>query len=388
MARDQAEPGDFAVMYRTNAQSRLLEEAFLRHNLPYKLVGAQRFYGRREVKDVIAYLRLVHNPSDEISLLRAINTPTRGIGDKTVIALRTQAQKAHQTPGAVLLDLARGAESAHWEAFTRRAASVLSGFGRYLFQWRSLLSESAPLSLMDRILNDIDYQSYIDDGTDEGHGRWENVLELRRLAADYQELGLEPFLEQVALVSDQDTLDTSANAPTLLTLHAAKGLEFSNVFIVGLNDGTLPHSRSFDDPDAMQEERRLLYVGITRAKDRLFLVHSQSRNLYGYPEPAEPSRYLDDIPAELIAGTPSFRSRRSATSTQYRRDRWDAPDTASAAILQPRFQPGMRVQHPLWDEGMVLNSRIQDDEEIVDVFFENVGLKRLAASLAKLEIKT
>jgi len=218
VARKQAEPGDFAVMYRTNAQSRLLEESFLNHNLPYKLVGAQRFYGRREVKDVIAFLRLVHNPSDEISLLRAINTPTRGIGNKTVIALRTQAQKVHQTPGAVLLDLARGAESAHWEAFTRRAASVLSNFGRFLLQWRALPSESTPpLSLMDRILNDINYQSYLDDGTDEGHDRWENVLELRRLAAEYQEQGLEAFLEQVALVSDQDTLERS---DFMLSTHA------------------------------------------------------------------------------------------------------------------------------------------------------------------------
>jgi DNA helicase-2/ATP-dependent DNA helicase PcrA len=241
---------------------------------------------------------------------------------------------------------------------------------------------------MDRILNDVDYQSYLDDGSDEGHDRWENVLELRRLAAEYQEQGLEAFLEQVALVSDQDTLEANANAPTLLTLHAAKGLEFPNVFIVGLNDGTLPHSRSFDDPDAMQEERRLLYVGITRAQDRLFLVHAQSRNLYGFPEPADPSRYLDDIPTDLIAGAPASRSRRGGSSAANRRDRWEVPDAATASVLQPRFRPGMRVQHPLWDEGMVLNSRIQDDDEIVDVFFEDVGLKRLAASLAKLEIKT
>lgn len=388
VARKQAEPGDFAIMYRTNAQSRLLEEAFLRYNLPYKLVGAQRFYGRREVKDVIAYLRLVHNPNDEISLLRAINTPARGIGNKTVIALRTQAQKTQQTPGEVLLELAGGDASAQWSAFTRRAATVLSGFGRLLLHWRALLSEATPLSLMDRILNDIDYQSYLDDGTDEGHDRWENVLELRRLAAEHQEQGLEAFLEQVALVSDQDTLEAHANAPTLLTLHAAKGLEFRNVFIIGLNDGTLPHSRSFDDPDAMQEERRLLYVGITRAQDRLFLVHAQSRNLYGYSEPADPSRYLDDIPTDLIAGAHPSRSRMAGSSSAYRRDRWEVPDTATASVLQPRFQPGMRVQHPLWDEGLVLNSRIQDDDEIVDVFFEDVGLKRLAASLAKLEIKT
>jgi DNA helicase-2/ATP-dependent DNA helicase PcrA len=337
---------------------------------------------------VIAYLRLVHNTNDEISLYRAINTPTRGIGNKTVLALRTQAQKAHLTPGEILLDLARGDESTQCDDFTRRAVSVLSNFGRLLVNWRALLPEVTPLGLMDRILSDIAYRSYLDDGTDEGHDRWENVLELRRLAAEYQEQNLEVFLEQIALVSDQDTLESDTNAPTLLTLHAAKGLEFPNVIIVGLNDGTLPHSRSFEDPDAMQEERRLLYVGITRAKDRLFLVHAQSRNLYGYPEPLEPSRYLDDIPPDLINGAQPSRSRRSRTSLEYRRDRWEVPSTAVASILQPHFQPGMRVTHPVWGEGMVLNSRIQDDDEIVDVFFESVKLKRVAASLAKLEIKT
>ncbi len=387
VAREQADPGDFAIMYRTNAQSRVLEETFLRHNLPYKLVGAQRFYGRREVKDVVAYLRLVHNPNDELSLMRAINTPARGIGNKTVLALRTRAQQSQKSPGELLLDLAKGDTSIHWETFSRRAAMVLSNFGRLLLGWRALLPESTPLSLMDRVLNDIDYQSYIDDGTDEGHERWENVLELRRLAVEYQDQGLEAFLEQVALVSDQDTLEEGANAPTLLTLHAAKGLEFPNVFIVGLNDGTLPHSRSFEDPDAMQEERRLLYVGITRAQDRLFLVYAQSRNLYGFPEPVDPSRYLDDIPSDLVAGGAAPVSRRPRSSYTARRDRWEKPETQTASVLTPRYQPGMRVQHPLWDEGMVLNSRIQDDDEIVDVFFEGVGLKRLAASLANLEIK-
>ncbi len=385
VARQQAEPGDFAVMYRTNAQSRLLEEAFLRAQLPYKLVGAQRFYGRREVKDVIAYLRLVHNPNDELSLLRVINTPTRGIGNKTILDLRTLALKMGMTLGEVILDLARGADSIYRGSFSSRAGFVLSNFGYLLAGWRSSLIGANPLDLMDRILEDIDYQSYLDDGTDEGHDRWENVLELRRLAAEYRDLGLVSFLEQVALVSDQDTLDASANVPTLLTLHAAKGLEFPSVFIVGLNEGTLPHSRSFEDPDAMQEERRLLYVGITRAMDRLFLVYSQNRSSFGYLEPADPSRYVQDIPIELIHEAQPLRSR-ATRSASGRSERWETSSPAGSVIVEPRFQPGMRVLHPVWNEGMILNSRIQDDEEIVDVFFENVGLKRLAASLAKLEI--
>jgi DNA helicase II / ATP-dependent DNA helicase PcrA len=383
VARNGFQPRDFAVMYRTNAQSRLLEEAFLAANLPYKLVGAQRFYGRREVKDLIAYLRLTHNPDDEISLLRVINVPSRGIGNKTVISLRTLAQRVELTPGQLLLDLARGPESEHRDTLTARAASVLSNFGELLAKWRGLREEMSPLSLMDRILEDVGYRDYIDDGSDEGAERWENVMELRRLAAEYQERGLEAFLEDVALISDQDTLDASANVPTLLTLHAAKGLEFPVVFIVGLNDGTLPHVRSFDEPEAMQEERRLFYVGITRAKDLLYLTVPLNRSAYGYMEPTEESRFLIDIPSNLLDGAESGGLSRRPRSA-YRPDLWEPP-SASAQILQPQFHPGSRVEHPVWGEGMVLNSRIQDDEEIVDIFFEDIGLKRVAASLAKLQ---
>lgn len=385
IGRQQAQPGQFAVMYRTNAQSRLLEEAFLHANLPYKLVGAQRFYGRREVKDVIAYLRLVQNPNDEVSLMRTINTPTRGIGNKTVIALRTYSQKVNLSPGNLLLALSGDGRS-HEESFSKRAATVLTRFGGLFAKWRLIAPQSSPLTLMDRILGDIGYQLYLDDGTEEGHERWENVLELRRLAAEYREQGLGAFLEQVALVSDQDTLETDARVPTLLTLHAAKGLEFPVVFIVGINDGTLPHSRSFDDPEAMQEERRLFYVGITRAKNCLYLVYAQNRSSYGYPEPVEPSRFLDDVPPEVTTASHMFRSGQRQNYNAHRSDRWQAPTPVTVPALEPRFYPGVRVEHHVWGEGMVLNSRIQDDEEIVDIFFETVGLKRVAASLARLNI--
>ncbi|MFQ5616905.1 MAG: ATP-dependent helicase, partial [Anaerolineales bacterium] len=303
IARGQADPGDFAVMYRTNAQSRLLEEAFLRTNLPYKLVGAQRFYGRREIKDIIAYLRLVFNPADEASLLRVINVPPRRIGAKTLAALRTRAGQAAVTSGMLLLDLGRGQDSPHYNAFRNRAAASLAAFGVLLAEWQAIHDELSPLQLMDRILSGIGYEAYLDTTTDEGIGRWENVQELRRLAADYEERGLLAFLEDVALVSDQDTMDETASVPTLLTLHAAKGLEFPVVLIVGLEDGTLPHVRSFDDPESMAEERRLLYVGITRAKDRLFLVSALNRAAYGYAEPTESSRFLEDIPLELLDGS-------------------------------------------------------------------------------------
>jgi ATP-dependent DNA helicase UvrD/PcrA len=386
VASQEAQPGDFAVMYRTNAQSRLLEEAFLHAGLPYKLVGAQRFYGRREIKDIIAYLRLVHNPEDEVSLLRIINVPARGIGEKSLAVFRRLAQKAGTAPGRLLLELGRNGRSPGLEGLPSRSETALAQFGSILNAWRNQVEELPPLSLMDRILEDVDYRSYIDDGTDEGHERWENIMELRRLAGEYQERGLVTFLEDVALVSDQDTLEASANVPSLLTLHAAKGLEFSNVFIVGLNDGILPHSRSFDDPEGMQEERRLFYVGITRAKDRLYLVTPLNRSAYGYSEPAVESRFLKDIPVEMLDEV-GLSPRRARAGSAFRPDRWDSPFPESQRLIEPQYSPGAKVLHPVWGEGMVLNSRLQDDDEIVDIFFAEVGLKRVAASLAKLERK-
>ena len=384
VASGQASPGDFAVMYRTNAQSRLLEEAFLQGNLPYKLVGAQRFYGRREVKDIIAYLRLVHNLDDEFSLSRIINIPPRGIGGKSVLALRTLAQQLGISPGELLLDI-NEKNSQHLESLQKRMGLSLSKFGLMLNNWRTIQSQSSPLGLMDQIIEDTGYRLYIDDGTDDGNDRWENIMELRRLAGDFKELGLDAFLERVALVSDQDTLDTTLDVPTLLTLHAAKGLEFKVVFIIGLSDGTLPHIRSIDEPEGRQEERRLFYVGITRAKDQLFLILPLNRTSFGYSEPVDESRFLRDIPEELIAGTP--RSKYRTRQTRSSATRWERREPVGEVRGEPQYQAGTTVLHPTWGEGLVLNSRFQDDDEIVDVFFAGEGLKRLAASLAKLEIK-
>ncbi len=388
VGRQQTKPGDVAVMYRTNAQSRLLEEAFLHAGLPYKLVGAQRFYGRREVKDVIAYMRLAHNPNDEISLVRVLNVPPRGVGEKTMQTLRTQAQKTNITPGNLLIQMGHEPEQ-YKESFPHRAAGILSGFGELLGRWSAQVGELNTLQMMDRILDDTDYHAYIDDGSEEGEDRWENVMELRRLAGEYQERTLSEFLENIALVSDQDTVETNANVPTLLTLHAAKGLEYPVVFITGMNEGTLPHARSFDDVEAMQEERRLLYVGITRAKDRLYLVFAQNRSAYGYPDPAQPSRFLDDIPEELLEDTSAYRVLRPTTLTSFdaKTIQWESKRTGGPQALTPKYHPGAHVVHPVWGDGMVLSSRIQDDDEIVDIFFENVGMKRVAASLANLKTK-
>lgn len=383
--------GTFAIMYRTNAQSRLLEEAFLRVGIPYRLVGAQRFYGRREVKDIISFLRLVHNPNDSVSLARVVNVPPRGIGSKTLLDLNLQAQRASLSPIDIILSLGEeGEKSPYCEPFTSRGASVLTDFGALLANWREF-NQSNPLpELFDRILKDIGFKDYIDDGSEIGEGRWENVLELRRLTYEYEERGMTDFLENIALVSDQDTIPDELDAPTLLTLHAAKGLEFSHVYIIGLDEGILPHNRSFEDPEEMAEERRLFYVGITRAKDHLTLVRAGQRSNYGRFEYTMESRFIEDIPEELI-------DRQGMRLGVHRvnplsQPRWKA-STAQAAskqkneqISEPRYKAGMRVIHPTWGDGLVVDTRILGSDETVTVMFETVGLKRLAASIAKLEI--
>ena len=373
------EPRECAVMYRTNAQSRALEEAFLRANLPYRLVGAQRFYGRREVKDLIAYLRLVHNPADEVSLLRVLNTPPRGIGAKSVEALLAAARADAVSAGEYLLRLGQGLAGPP-PGLTGRSATAATQFGAFLASWRDLSEAGGLAALLERILADSEYRRFLDDGSDEGAERWDNVLELRGLAAEDPDLSLTLFLEQVALVSDQDTLTEDMNAPVLLTLHAAKGLEFPVVLIVGLDEGLLPHYRSLDDGEAMAEERRLLYVGLTRAKDRLFLVRAFRRHSFGTGGVCEPSRFLEDIPADRIDGASGPTRARAVY------DRQTIWEPAAPSTPEPRFRSGMRVAHAAFGDGIVLDSQLDREDEIVTIQFESGGVKRLAASLAPLDV--
>jgi len=279
-AREGVRPGGCAVMYRTNAQSRAFEDAFIRAGMPYRLVGATRFYARREIKDMIAFLRLVHNPAEGVSMARVINVPPRGIGKKTVAALEGAARERGVSVYEVLKQLPK---------LSSRAQRVLAAFLELVEGWLAVRRVLTVAQLIDRVLEDTRYGDYLRDGSEEGEDRWANVLELRNVAADYENMTLTDFLADVALVSDVDNLSTEADAPTLLTLHSAKGLEFPVVFITGLEEGILPHSRSFDDPEQMAEERRLMYVGLTRAKDRLFLTRTFIRTRYGESEPSVPS---------------------------------------------------------------------------------------------------
>jgi DNA helicase-2/ATP-dependent DNA helicase PcrA len=418
------EPGGCAVMYRTNAQSRVIEEAFIRSGINYRLVGATRFYGRREIKDLVAYLRLVYNPADSVSFSRIINTPTRGIGQKTQQRLAEWAVKNGWTRGEAVMRLVSATE----HPFTSRAYSALSTFGQRLRDWMVLQRQISVGDLLDTIVDGVNYRTYIDDGTDEGQDRWANIMELRAVARDLEDLDLGQFLEQVALVSDVDDLEEDPNAPTLLTLHAAKGLEFPVVFIVGLEDGLLPHSRSLDDGEELAEERRLFYVGLTRAKDQVLLSHAFRRMTYGGVEVSIPSRFLHDIPANLVEGGSSRQRRRetkrkasswqwSASSTDTYRDRSERTDRAprtgskqqrtssgkvlpepnpwaepseskkAAAYGEQRYRSGQKVSHAKFGKGIVVQSKLTGNDEEVTVVFDEVGIKKLIASMAKLALR-
>ncbi len=386
---------DCAIMYRTNAQSRLLEEAFIKAGMPYRLVGAQRFYGRREVKDVIAYLRLVHNPADEISLARVINVPQRQIGDKTLQGLMDYAHQIGISAGIVLMDLPKGTDSPHWNSLPKGGVNRLADFGSRMLDWLELKKTATISELLQKILNDIEYRTYIEDEFEEGQDRWGNVEEVLRLAFEFEERGLDAFLESLALVGDQDTLPDVPDAVTMLTLHAAKGLEFGAVFIFGVDEKVLPHSRSLDDEEELQEERRLFYVGMTRAKDQLYLSRAEFRGGYGGMDLTEPSRFLADIPKDLLkieAQSPrSYSYSRNGDNDYGSRSEQSSAylwKSSSTPVKQPemRYKANMRVSHSNWGEGWVLESKIMDGDEVVDVSFDSVGLKRLLAALAGLTV--
>ncbi|MDQ7030254.1 MAG: UvrD-helicase domain-containing protein [Ardenticatenia bacterium] len=419
VARGEAQRREIAVMYRTNAQSRPLEEAFVRAAVPYVLVGGTRFYERREIKDLLAYLRVVHNPFDLISLERIINVPPRGIGQRTWLALLGWAEEMGLPVYTALQVLAehQGQDGAGEEGrspllpnvpppFDRRAERVLTAFFTLLQELIRARRERNVLELLDMIVERTGYELHVRDGSNEGEERWDNVRELRNVAAQYAllpvESGLSTFLEEVALISDADRVDSSRDAVTLMTLHTAKGLEFKVVFIVGMEEGLFPHVRSLDDQEALAEERRLAYVGITRAKERLYLVHTFRRQMWGRSELSEPSRFLRDIPERLIRRPRTRTSRQvplgldvghtlSTARPRHRRDeelaaarqRRQAATRAHKVTL--RFKPGERVRHPTFGEGIVITSRPSGEDEEVTVAFVEEGTRRLLASLAKLE---
>jgi DNA helicase-2/ATP-dependent DNA helicase PcrA len=382
---EQRSSAEIAVMYRTNAQSRALEEAFMREQIQYRLVGGTRFYERREVKDVIAHLRLVHNPHDSVAFDRVVNVPPRGIGQKTLEELRRWSERMSLPPYAALQVLAEGREPVPHRLATR-AVTALTGF---LELMNELIEESRTFSveqLMASILKRTKYREFLLlEFEEDGEERWENVQQLLALAAEYEglspEAALPQLLEDVALVSPGDEYEEEIDAVTLITLHAAKGLEFPVVFIVGLEEGVLPHIRSFDDPAQMEEERRLCYVGITRAKEKLYLLRAFRRRLMGSSQHNPASRFLKDVPQELIA-------RRKSTAEEAADLRYQGPslarNRAKSVPSEAMFGPGDKVRHQSFGEGIVVSCNVTAGDQEVTVAFIGGGVKKLLLSYAPL----
>ena len=401
--RGEARWGDCAVLYRTNSQSRPIEDAFVREGIPYALIGGVRFYERREIKDVLAYLRVIANPRDEISLLRIINVPPRKIGATLLTRLRAYAARERLS---VREALGRAAEIPDLPAGGDMA---LRAFTLLLKRLEDEADRANMLDLLDYVLAESGYADWIRDGSDEGDERWSNVQELRSLATQYASMpprdGLMALLENAALVSDTDKLpdegEQARDQVMLITLHAAKGLEFPVVFITGLEENLFPHSRSIDDPRQMEEERRLAYVGITRAKKYLYLVSARKRTMFGNVTTNQPSRFVKDIPAELLQdlyprgnaaaplGRDATRLRPIASREADDDTRWEssAPEPEAAPVRH--FGAGERVRHNFFGVGTVLSSTIDGRTEVVVVRFKDAKGKTvdktLDTSFARLE---
>jgi len=293
---------DIAVMYRMNAQSRAIEESFLRYGIRYQLVGGTRFYSRREVKDALAYLRVLRSDTDSVSFERIINVPSRAIGEKTIEVLRGVSARE----GIPIWEAIERAARSEVDGLVPRARTSLADFAALVRRLRTRVGVLPLPELLDETLEASSYRAMLADGSEDGEDRWANLLELRSVTTRYDDLepedALDRLLEETALVADQDTYEGDADAATLITLHAAKGLEFPVVFIAGLEEGVFPHSRALDDEKELEEERRLAYVGMTRAMRRLYLSHAWRRATWGMGQPSVPSRFLLEIPAELMVG--------------------------------------------------------------------------------------
>jgi len=370
--RDEGrEWGDVAVFYRTNAQSRVLEEALRRGGVPYVIVGSVRFYERREIKDALAYLRLTLNPGDDIAFRRAVGAPARGIGRASMVRLgQVAAREGHSLleQCALLPPDLTGKPRRGLEEFARLCARLREG--------RSALTIPA---FLDEVLNASGYREALrQEKSAEAEGRLENLEELISAAEDYQlsheDASVEGFLDAATLVSDLDELPGDARGVTLMTLHLAKGLEFPVVFVTGMEEGVFPHARSMSDGGEIEEERRLCYVGLTRAKQRLYLSYALHRRLHGYGL-GEPSRFLLEIPEDQVT---LLNATRVGSPVEPPPDPADLPDDLP-------FRVGAHVRHARWGEGLLVGIEREGKDVIVTVGFASVGRKRLSLQYAHLE---
>lgn len=380
--RDKATAGerehsDFVILYRTNAQSRVLEEELLNHRVPYRIIGGTRFYERREIKDLMAYLRLAFNPQDGVGLKRIINVPLRGIGPTTVERIEHFAADE----GIGLFEALRRIEEIRVQPKAKRAIVALAKLIEFLHDKREEYSVGKLLTEI------VENTGYLDDlkrqGTWEADARIENIQELFSVVAEFErtseDTSLRAFLEQVALVTDIDSYDEQEPAVTLMTLHSAKGLEFPVVFIAGMEEGIFPHIRSMSSREELEEERRLCYVGMTRAEDELYLSHARARTLFGNRNRQVASRFLRDIPAELFHAPP-----RPAAAAPSISALWDDRETVEIGPADI-FHLGERVRHNVFGVGVIEKAESVRGDVQVTVAFEEVGRKRLMLSFAGLE---
>ncbi|HUD05365.1 MAG TPA: UvrD-helicase domain-containing protein [Candidatus Saccharimonadales bacterium] len=368
---------DFAILYRTNAQSRSLEETFIHYGVPYRIVGGQRFYDRKEVKDVVAYLRLIYQPNDRISFERVVNVPTRGIGQKSLERFYEWAESSGYSLSEAMTKIEE------CQTLTPKAKAGLSELYDQLENIRRLSENTPPAGIIDSLLRRIKYLDFLNDGTAQGESRQENVKELLGVAKAYHDVGLSEFLEEVSLVSDIDQANLDGNAVTLMTLHAAKGLEFPVVFLSGMEESIFPHSRAFYDQSEMEEERRLCYVGMTRAREELYMLHATSRLLYGGLQHNPPSRFLSEITDRDVGINDS------GTSQPYGLETFSqVSDSFSESQLyndEPQYNvelnEGDTVRHQIFGVGKV----VEMDGDTAVVYFKGKGSKKLNITFAPLE---
>ncbi len=400
--RDQAKLGDMAVLYRTNAQSRVFEEMLIKSGIAYNMVGGTKFYERKEIKDVLAYLRLIYNPSDSLSLLRIINVPRRGIGDATIARLAEYAAASGQS----LFDVVSNAGDV--PSLASRFVNKLDDLAGVLFDLMGEAADAPVKQLVEDVLQKTGYLAELETSGDaQDQSRVDNLHELVSVAEDFaakcersgDEPTLENFLADVALVADIDDADLDEDKITLMTLHSAKGLEFPTVFLVGMEEGIFPHSRTLMDESEIEEERRLCYVGITRAERHLFLSNARMRTIYGRSQYYPASRFLQEVPRNLIHEyrRPQAQPRKavretvSRTEPRHSASGWSFASMAafmpadSSAAAGTSFRVGDKVMHKKWGAGTVVSVKPSEDGQEVNVAFAGAGIRSLLTKYAKLE---
>ncbi len=375
--------GDFAILYRTNAQSRAFEEVLTRYSLPYQVVGGLRFYDRREIKDVLAYLRAIANPYDTLSLKRVINVPKRGVGKGTLDKLEQAAQTLGNLPLWEILS-----DETSVKTLAGRSARGVLEFTDLIKKYRQTMDDQKGSELLQGLLEDSGYLVALKaEGTDEADDRFGNVQELYNAVLQFEEDSDDPsllaFLSNASLASDLDDGKEAGNAVSLMTLHASKGLEFPVVFLVGLEQGLFPNHRSLEDPAATEEERRLCYVGITRARERLFITHARERRLYGTREPASPSLFLGELPAELVSGNRG--PQRLTTSMATLRKQRQTTAQPGSGAHQVDWNVGDRLLHQTYGTGEVTHIFGAGNKICLAVQFPTQGRKIIDPKLSVLQ---